>query len=71
MKIKWKNIAAVALLLIGLILWARWLDHVGDALSHIAQIVPENEPADRMIGTIVLSLLCLTFVCTVRLLRNR
>lgn len=71
MVIKWNNVGVVVLLLGEYIVYAKWHGYLQEAFGCIAHISSGNTPEDRMFGTIVLGLLCLTFVCIVKLLRKQ
>ncbi len=71
MTIKWNNVGVAILLLGGCIMYFNWGDYVQKALGCFNDMTTGTIPDDRMFGVIVLGLLCLTFVCIVRLLRNQ
>jgi hypothetical protein len=52
-------------------MYFKWGDYVQKAFECFTLLTTGTIPDDRMIGAIVLGLLCLTFVCIVRLLRNQ
>ncbi len=67
MKIKWSNVVALGLVILGVVLAIRYQDGLSAAVSSICHIGPRHTFEDKTLGLCVLGVLCATGVAIVRL----
>jgi hypothetical protein len=71
MKIKWKNIAILLLVLLVLFIWIRAGPQILEFLSTIPKVEATGDRNDRMFGLMGFGLICVTLTAIVKILTNR
>ena len=71
MRIKWKNITAILLVIFGLIVWVKAGPQIMEFLSAIPKVSPSGNPDDRIVGLMGFGLILITLICLARILVHR